>query len=947
MNQPDNMTLKATLEKREQAREDGEAWQTSDWFAWMARLTLLAALLMAPWWYGSVGHRPQFWLTIALLVGLGFWWFETALHRRRRQVLPYVLVPLLLGALLGIVQLTPLPAWGQDWLLGRQPEIYQQFAVDGARLLDGTAAESGVPIRATLNQEGTWIHLRLLFFGIAGMLLGARMFRRRSSLLALLTVLSCLGVVLSLFGLFQKITADPQTIYWVIPLTQGGRPFGPWVNGNNAAGFLLMCLAAAIGLMIMLMGERRNAGPVPLISREMPLWRQLYFSLLYFVSELTATKLASLFAVVVITVGVLSSLSRGGVLALLVASVVTLVAYGIARRPKQGSLILIPLFLLVLGLFSWVGFGDELLSRFERTSVDLEEALTTDKRLKNWQDTWPAVGEMGWLGSGLGSYENLHRLYRSDREDQIFVYAENQYFQALVEAGWPGLALFCLAWLLAGMGGVILLSKGKSATTIAVGTLAVFLLASQAVAAFFDFGMYIPSNTLLMSVLVGVTAYHAHALAGRLKAKSWFRWQSPNWVIQAVLLMVFAATTLAVLDLNRRRQIEPIVDLDVATADFRELDLEATDKAIDQLRPLLDRSVSVAGWNTLAELWLHRGRLELWETLRADLPALPSAEDERGRQLDDRLWLLTGLSRIHEHVKWLKRRSEWEAARFLQRDFLEGYLDSARRFYSVSRLASPLQPEIQLQIGKINAVLGRPEVALVDLERAVDLAPGNAGIRLFAGILLVQEQRWSEAAPILKVAMDLQPSLFNDIMEFLLGRSERQIVPVPPELILDEFLPPQPKLLHRFAMAYCDDESDLQTRALRRTEMLLSEIAVADTESQLLLAIVREKLDDGAGAIEPLRNVLFLRPSDHVTRAKLVRLLCAEGQGRLARQEFDDISSKSLNPEAYSRLKNLVIAAEKAEDDKKAELERTTQSKVDSDTEAEKESSENMTEERD
>jgi len=30
-------------------------------------------------------------------------------------------------------------------------------------------------------------------------------------------------------------------------------------------------------------------------------------------------------------------------------------------------------------------------------------------------------------------------LYRSDLEDLIFAHGENQYFQTLVEMGWPGL----------------------------------------------------------------------------------------------------------------------------------------------------------------------------------------------------------------------------------------------------------------------------------------------------------------------------------------------------------------------------------------------------------------------------------------------------------------------------------------------------------------------------
>ena len=137
-------------------------------------------------------------------------------------------------------------------------------------------------------------------------------------------------------------------------------------------------------------------------------------------------------------------MSRGGVLALLVALAITLVFYGMARRPSFTGFIFLPMVALAFGIAGWVGFSDLLLERFDQVTLD---ARSTN-RLGHWQETWPAVSDMGLLGSGLGSYEHVHRLYRTTAERTIFTFAESQYFQTLVEMGWPGLALLVLCWAL-------------------------------------------------------------------------------------------------------------------------------------------------------------------------------------------------------------------------------------------------------------------------------------------------------------------------------------------------------------------------------------------------------------------------------------------------------------------------------------------------------------------
>ena len=111
------------------------------------------------------------------------------------------------------------------------------------------------------------------------------------------------------------------------------------------------------------MSVKKNRGPQPIISKEIPFWRQASQQLLYFISELTAVKLAVLIAVVFITLGIVASLSRGAVLGLLAATLMTLLSYGVSRRPKNMGLLLLPLAGTIIFLTVWLGFSNDLIKK--------------------------------------------------------------------------------------------------------------------------------------------------------------------------------------------------------------------------------------------------------------------------------------------------------------------------------------------------------------------------------------------------------------------------------------------------------------------------------------------------------------------------------------------------------------------------------------------------------
>ena len=298
-------------------------------------------------------------IAISLLVGLGFWWFESSMNARRKQVLPLLFFPLVLGILLGLFQLIPFDE-STSSLLGRQVEIQQSLT--GPAAANNSSAPSSMSI--SVDPEGTWQQLRLLIIALTAMLLGSRYFRTKRDITILLTTMMANGVAISAFGIVHSLTTNGK-MFWFVQSTMGGQPFGPFVNRNNACCYLLVCLSAAIGLLPILLAKKERSGPRTIVSSEIPIWRQLMTSLAAFVAELNAQKIALLLAIVLIGTGILVSLSRGGTVAMLFGGVVSLLAYGMARQPKNSLFLFIPLLLLVGLTIGFWTLGDGLLKRFE------------------------------------------------------------------------------------------------------------------------------------------------------------------------------------------------------------------------------------------------------------------------------------------------------------------------------------------------------------------------------------------------------------------------------------------------------------------------------------------------------------------------------------------------------------------------------------------------------
>lgn len=144
-------------------------------------------------------------------------------------------------------------------------------------------------------------------------------------------------------------------------------------------------------------------------------------------------------------VGIVANGSLAGyglLLPVLAASAAILVPARLSRRLTP-----LVLFLAVAGGAALVLASDELSPMVARA-----EAFSPGARDVIWATTWQAIGDFMPLGSGLGSFAEVYRLYEDPALVQAALvnHAHNDYLEVLLELGLPGalLVMGFLAWWL-------------------------------------------------------------------------------------------------------------------------------------------------------------------------------------------------------------------------------------------------------------------------------------------------------------------------------------------------------------------------------------------------------------------------------------------------------------------------------------------------------------------
>ena len=892
-----NLTLQDTVanqSKRKKSRRSAESGLVSS-FAWCARISLLLAILLAPWLIGSEKCGAQLIIATLLLLGVGCWWIETVLTTKKRQYVPYLAVFVILGISIGFIQTLSLSEGFADLMAGRQLEFHESFFQG-----DSTAAP---PIRLSMDVEGTWHQLRLLVIALVCVLLGCRYFRTAKHLKIFYTSVLINGVLLTAIGLLQKARSNGQLL-WFYEVPETAAPFASFICRNNAAGYLVMCLAAGVGLFMLLITDQGSHKPQLIVSKDIPFWRQISTYLSMFAEKLDGTKIAILIACGFISVGVFASFSRGGVLTLLGGCIFAALIYNVTRKPKFAGLLLIPIAAITIMAAFVAGYGNDIIEKFEK--IDSLAGSDSDARLSTWNDTLPAGFENGWFGSGLGSYRSIHRIYRSDPETAIFEYAENQYVQTIVEAGIPGIVLLGLAVIIGLWYTILLLVRGSSGTTVGTGVFASLLLGGQLVAAIFDFGWYIPANMVLFAAGMGIVSQQAHGLAGRLKKKSLLRFDCPNWLSQTLILSTFLLTIFVSYNLLRTTLLTTKLSTDFRHNTFEAFESTSLDEVNQKIKSLTPKVISaptVQGLNYMGDLHVMRARMQYFDLL-FNSSAYKASTDKLQNRLDKNIWNRTSLLRLNQAINRLQRQNEIGLANSLKSEyFFQFDLNQALNYYVASRKISPLQPDTQMLIGQLAMLLKDKKSAQIEIAKTLNLSPQNANFRLKCAISQLQSGETKTGLENLQHYLSLNRKRhFGRAMDLATGQSDWEITAIDNMRIADELIGDDPYLLHQFSKRYLETDDPVRMHVLKKANELLVDISLSDSGNLELKANLSLATGDNETGIEYLQKLVRSDPVKQKNRFRLARTLYDNGFYEEAEKQTSRLIRVNENHEPYKDL---------------------------------------------
>jgi O-antigen ligase len=388
----------------------------------------------------------------------------------------------------GLVQIVPLPQSALRVVSSGTDRFLRTF--DLAYAFTGQAHPISIAPGATLLALCLLAALTLFLGGLLRTLSGGMSLR-------LARGLAGIGAVLALVGIVQKALLGDHAFagmkiygFWA-PTYALTTPFGPFVNKNHFAGWMLMAIPVTFGLI---MGTiERWCATVGRTWRDRLLWLSRPEGGQFLVLVLAA---------LVMTLSLLMTRSRSGLGCLAVVTVAAGISvgrrFGSTRRSVLlgGSLLLF--LVVVLGLA-----GSE-------TAVDrvIHESDSLQLRLRIWSVSMQIARDFPILGTGLDTFGRSTVVYQPAGESLHYQEAHNDYVQLLTEGGLATVAALALCIVSIGRGIADRFRRPESRPEVywlRVGaTLGLLAIALQSLV---EFSLQMPGNAALFSLVLALALY--------------------------------------------------------------------------------------------------------------------------------------------------------------------------------------------------------------------------------------------------------------------------------------------------------------------------------------------------------------------------------------------------------------------------------------------------------
>ena len=423
-----------------------------------------------------------------VLVGLGSWLCLFVPEHNTPLITRFWLLPIILLLFYTTVQSIPLPlSWVEFISPARALRVGIVNTLAGTQQNFVSISDHGL---LSLTRVVLFVALLVYFLSIKVLMRRDEKFFR-----ILVFIIIAVGVFEALYGILQ-FPSPRLGVLW-LPRKYVAA-CGTIIYKNQYASFLNMCWPLALAVAASYLADAQH------------LFKGRRFrSLRERIKRMRDNeRLIPIFflATGIILLAVLFSMSRGGMISMLLVMLLLNVFLPVSRKVKLGVLFLFCLFTIAYG--SLLGL-DTLVARFDNIDA------AGSSRLAIYKSSLPLLMDHWLSGIGLGSYSLLSPVYlKGISSTAHFDKAHNEYLQLAIEFGIPAV-LFFFTWLTSAMiicGTYLFKNKdgkdGKIDFEIVIGGAAFCGLLGFFFHGLADFGWHLPAN-LFYAVTLAAMASHA------------------------------------------------------------------------------------------------------------------------------------------------------------------------------------------------------------------------------------------------------------------------------------------------------------------------------------------------------------------------------------------------------------------------------------------------------
>jgi len=352
----------------------------------------------------------------------------------------------------------------------------------------------------SIHPARTWTGL-LLLVSLGTLWLGLTASLNERMLLRLAGGIVAIGVAISVIAIVGLANRNTKVLGFWEPTTSAA-PFGPFINRNHYAGWMLMSVPLGIGYLISLVCRDAAHGPRS--------WR----SRIAWLSTWRANRMIMVaLALTMMMLSVLLSLSRSGIVCLGIG----VVACGwFAMRQignRLGRAVTIACFAIVAtGCVGWAGL-DRIGARFAAFQAD-----RSGGREGIWRDTVTVARAFPVAGTGLDTFGVAILFYQTTRLHEHFEEAHNDYLQIAAEGG---LLVGAPAFALVLVTGYQVRRRFRehldTPTTFWLRAGAVAGLLTIALQELAEFSLQMPGNAALFCVLAAIAVHRPRQSSSKVR----------------------------------------------------------------------------------------------------------------------------------------------------------------------------------------------------------------------------------------------------------------------------------------------------------------------------------------------------------------------------------------------------------------------------------------------